>query len=96
MSCSALGFIGANALESFKPQSHFELTGPRVNSEYYPGWLDMWGEPHANVNKLDVSKTLDDMLAINASVSMYMFHGGTSFGFTSGIKSLKSQCIIAW
>ena len=75
---------GANAIESFKPQSHFELAGPRVNSEYYPGWLDMWGEPHAKVNKNDVAKTLDDMLAINASVSMYMFHGGTSFGFTSG------------
>jgi Glycosyl hydrolases family 35 len=45
----------------------------------------MWGEPHSTVDKEDVVKTLDDMLAINASVSMYMFHGGTSFGFTSGI-----------
>ena len=55
-----------------------------MNSEFYPGWLDMWGEPHSTVDKEDVVKTLDDMLAINASVSMYMFHGGTSFGFTSG------------
>lgn len=75
---------GSNAHEAFIPQSHFELNGPKVNSEYYPGWLDMWGEPHAKVNKRDVAVTLDDMLAINASVSMYMFHGGTSFGFTSG------------
>ena len=46
----------------------------------------MWGEPHAIVGKREVAKTLDDMLAINASVSMYMFHGGTSFGFSSGTK----------
>jgi len=44
----------------------------------------MWGEPHANVDKESVAKTLDEMLAFNASVSIYMFHGGTSFGFTSG------------
>lgn len=44
----------------------------------------MWGEPHAKVDKESVAKTLDEMLAVNASVSIYMFHGGTSFGFSSG------------
>lgn len=75
---------GANVVESFKPQRHFEIAGPLVNSEFYPGWLDMWGEPHAEVDKESVAKTLDDLLAVNASVSFYMFHGGTSFGFSSG------------
>ena len=44
----------------------------------------MWGEPHARVNGDTVARTLDEMLAINASVNIYVFHGGTSFGFTSG------------
>ncbi|EFX89607.1 hypothetical protein DAPPUDRAFT_303198 [Daphnia pulex] len=89
---------GSNAVESFKPQRHFELAGPRVNSEFYPGWLDMWGEPHSTVDKEDVVKTLDDMLAINASVSMYMFHGGTSFGFTSGAlpSNTYTPCITSY
>jgi beta-galactosidase len=79
------GRIGANVVESFKPQSHFEISGPKVNSEFYPGWLDMWGEPHSRVDKTSVARTLDEMLAINASVNIYVFHGGTSFGFKSGI-----------
>ncbi|XP_032786676.2 beta-galactosidase [Daphnia magna] len=89
---------GANALEAFKPQRHFELAGPRVNSEFYPGWLDLWGEPHSKVDKRDVAKTLDDMLALNASVSMYMFHGGTSFGFTSGAlpSNTYTPCITSY
>lgn len=37
-----------------------------------------------------VAKTLDDMLAMNASVNMYMFHGGTSFGLKAG----KSRCLV--
>ena len=61
------------------------MSGPRINSEYYPGWLDLWGQPHAKVDPASVAKTLDEMLAINASVSIYMFHGGTTFGFKSGI-----------
>ena len=28
---------------------HFEPKGPLVNSEFYPGWLDYWGQPHNKV-----------------------------------------------
>ena len=33
-----------------------------------------------------VCTSLDAMLALNASVNMYMFHGGTSFGLTAGAR----------
>uniref|UniRef100_A0A0P4WBE4 Beta-galactosidase n=2 Tax=Scylla olivacea TaxID=85551 RepID=A0A0P4WBE4_SCYOL len=75
---------GTNAIKAFETMRLFEPRGPLVNSEYYPGWLDHWGVPHNTVKAEVVAKTLDVMLALNASVNMYMFHGGTSFGFTAG------------
>ncbi|XP_064112063.1 beta-galactosidase-like [Macrobrachium nipponense] len=75
---------GGDASSSFEPMRLFEPRGPLVNSEFYPGWLDHWGEPHSQVDSQSVAKSLDDILKLNASVNMYMFHGGTSFGFGAG------------
>ncbi|XP_053200890.1 beta-galactosidase-like [Panonychus citri] len=66
-------------------------SGPLVNSEFYPGWLDHWGEKHQKVSTSDVTYWLDKILAYNASVAFYMFHGGTSFGFMSGANSGSGQ-----
>ncbi|CAL4105021.1 unnamed protein product, partial [Meganyctiphanes norvegica] len=75
---------GANMNEIFEAQKLFEPRGPLVNSEFYTGWLGHWGVPHTMVSSEDVATRLDAMLALNASVNMYMFHGGTSFGLTAG------------
>lgn len=75
---------GTDVEAAFEAMRLFEPRGPLVNSEYYPGWLDHWGAPHANVETEAIIKTMDEILALNASVNMYMFHGGTSFGFTAG------------
>jgi len=89
---------GADVAKAFEPQRHFEISGPKVNSEYYPGWLDLWGQPHAKVNSAGVAKTLDEMLALNASVSIYMFHGGTTFGFKAGAlpSNTYTPCITSY
>lgn len=60
------------------------LQGPLVNSEFYPGWLTHWEEPFQRVSTANVVRVLDEMLALGASVNLYMFYGGTNFGFTSG------------
>lgn len=44
--------------------------GPLVNSEYYSGWLDHWGQRHSMVSGAKVSTTLDYILQLNASVNM--------------------------
>lgn len=75
---------GGDVTKPFGAMRLFEPRGPLVNSEYYPGWLDHWGAPHSTVSTETVAKSLDDMLALNASVNMYMFHGGTSFGLKAG------------
>ena len=58
--------------------------GPLVNSEYYTGWLDHWGEPHSRRDSTQIANSLDAILQVNASVNMYMFIGGTNFGFWNG------------
>ena len=62
----------------------FQPNGPLVNSEFYPGWLDHWGERHNTRDIVKIAKYLDMILAANASVNMYMFEGGTTFGFMNG------------
>ncbi|XP_054931312.1 beta-galactosidase-like isoform X2 [Dermacentor andersoni] len=58
--------------------------GPLVISEYYTGNTDCWGWPHKVVPPQTVLQTFKTLMAMNASVSLYMFHGGTNFGFTAG------------
>lgn len=58
--------------------------GPYVNSEFYTGWLDHWGEKHHTVSTDAVVSSLDKMLSMGANVNMYMYIGGTNFHFYNG------------
>ncbi|XP_061926003.1 beta-galactosidase-1-like protein isoform X2 [Entelurus aequoreus] len=79
MRCGTLGGLyatvdfgtGDNITEAFRRQRQFEPQGPLVNSEFYTGWLDHWGDQHANVDTQRVSRG-------------YMFEGGTNFGYWNG------------
>ncbi|TRY99644.1 hypothetical protein DNTS_000106, partial [Danionella cerebrum] len=73
-----------NISTAFLRQRRFEPKGPLVNSEFYTGWLDHWGDKHASVDTQKVCKILDEMLSLGASVNMYMFEGGTNFGYWNG------------
>lgn len=64
---------GANVASLFQSLRWHEAKGPLVNSEFYPGWLDHWGQPHAKVSTDAIVKTLTDMLKANASVNVYVF-----------------------
>ncbi|OHT10887.1 Beta-galactosidase [Tritrichomonas foetus] len=57
---------------------------PLINSEFYPGWLDHWGRAHKKVVWYNVTKQLDIILSMKANVNIYMYIGGTNFGFYSG------------
>lgn len=45
---------------------------PQVNSEFYTGWLDHWGDQHAVVDAQKISRVLEEMLTIGANVNMYV------------------------
>lgn len=55
---------------AFAVQHRHQEFGPNVNSEYYPGWLDHWEQPHQQRDTKPICDTLDKMLALNASVNV--------------------------
>jgi beta-galactosidase len=58
--------------------------GPLMCMEYWIGWFDHWGNEQHMTGKLEQSTAdLDKMLEIG-HVNLYMFHGGTNFGFMNG------------
>uniref|UniRef100_A0A9J8BJA2 Beta-galactosidase n=1 Tax=Cyprinus carpio carpio TaxID=630221 RepID=A0A9J8BJA2_CYPCA len=75
---------GSNVTAAFKAQRHAEPRGPLVNSEFYTGWLDHWGEKHAVIPTAAVVKSLNEILEMGANVNLYMFIGGTNFGYWNG------------
>jgi beta-galactosidase len=76
--------FGADPANGFKALREILPQGPLMCGEFYPGWFDTWGSPH-HLGKTDqYLKDLEYMLKNNASFSIYMAHGGTSFGFSSG------------
>jgi beta-galactosidase len=69
------------ALERFRPEE------PHMSGEYWDGWFDHWGEKHHETNGKQEAAELKWMLSKGYSVSMYMFDGGTSFGWMNGANS---------
>ncbi|XP_008934137.1 PREDICTED: beta-galactosidase [Merops nubicus] len=75
---------GGNVTAAFLAQRSSEPSGPLVNSEFYTGWLDHWGHRHSVVPTETIAKTLNEILARGANVNLYMFIGGTNFGYWNG------------
>ena len=59
-------------------------TGPLMCGEFYPGWFDTWGVEHHTGKTAQYLADLETMLKMGASFSIYMGHGGTTFGRWSG------------
>lgn len=71
------------------PQAGFKALaavqqGPRMCGEYYSGWFDTWGAPHRRGSADKAVADIDAMLKVNGSFSLYMAHGGTTFGLWGG------------
>ncbi|XP_007946856.2 beta-galactosidase [Orycteropus afer afer] len=75
---------GSNITAAFQSQRKTEPRGPLVNSEFYTGWLDHWGQPHSTVSTKAVTSALYNILALGANVNLYMFIGGTNFAYWNG------------
>ncbi|OZJ03263.1 hypothetical protein BZG36_03512 [Bifiguratus adelaidae] len=65
------------------------VSGPSLDGEYYTNWLDLWGpsQPYQAATPSSLNQTtydLDWILSHGNSFSLYMFHGGISWGYQSG------------
>jgi hypothetical protein len=54
-------------------------------AEYWSGWFDNWGGKH-NTNSVQNYANIYEQIVfqMNSSVNIYMFIGGTNFGFMNG------------
>lgn len=75
---------GANIEDQFKKFKIIYPDAPLMCSEYWTGWFDQWGRPHETRSVDTFLGSLKDMMDRRISFSLYMAHGGTSFGQWSG------------
>lgn len=76
--------FGSGAEKSFEALRKYQPDGPLMCMEFWNGWFDHWGEKHHMRAANDAAKSLREILASGGSVSVYMTHGGTNFGFMNG------------
>ena len=58
---------------------------PMMTGEYWDGWFDAWGDKqHVRTNAEQQAKEIEWILGQGYSLNLYMFHGGTTFGFMNG------------
>jgi len=84
---AVINFGPGEAQHSFATLKKLRPEGPFMNGEYWDGWFDHWGAPHAHTNAQQQASELDWILRQGYSISIYMFHGGTSFGWMNGANS---------
>jgi len=78
---------GANIKEQFKSLKEARPDIPLMCSEFWSGWFDHWGRAHETRPAAAMINGLKDMLDENISFSLYMTHGGTTFGHWGGANS---------
>ena len=78
---------GANIDHEFARLKELRPNAPLMCSEFWSGWFDKWGANHETRPAKDMVDGMDEMLSKGISFSLYMTHGGTSFGHWAGANS---------
>ena len=78
---------GADIDQQFKALREARPETPLMCSEYWSGWFDHWGRKHETRPADVMVKGIKDMMDRNISFSLYMTHGGTTFGHWGGANS---------
>ncbi|XP_049940856.1 beta-galactosidase-1-like protein 2 [Schistocerca serialis cubense] len=77
--------VQLNVLRELQPDK------PAMVMEYWAGWYDHWmNGRHASTSAARFRNILERIITYPASFNLYMFHGGTSFGFMSGANAASS------
>ncbi|MCR5751343.1 MAG: beta-galactosidase [Kiritimatiellae bacterium] len=76
--------FGSEPEAAFAELRKLSPKAPLMCGEFYPAWFDSWGMVHHVKSADDCLRDLRYMLERKASFSVYMAHGGTSFGWWAG------------
>ena len=75
---------GANIDEQCRRLGEVRPDQPKMCSEFWSGWFDKWGSNHETRPAEQMVEGISQMLSRGISFSLYMTHGGTSFGHWAG------------
>ncbi len=78
---------GANIDQQFRRLGELRPDAPKMCSEFWSGWFDKWGARHETRPSKAMVHGIEQMLSKGISFSLYMTHGGTSFGHWAGANS---------
>jgi len=84
---AVVNFGSGDAKKSFATLESLRPNGPRMSGEYWAGWFDHWGGLHYQSDSASERAELGWMLRNGYSVNIYMFDGGTNFGWMNGANS---------
>ena len=80
-----------NIAKEFEKFAAFRQRAPRMIGEYWVGWFDHWGDKHNTVAATKVADGVAYALSQGISFNLYMFHGGTSFGYMAGANNSSKE-----
>ncbi|TGY53290.1 glycoside hydrolase family 35 protein [Ligilactobacillus murinus] len=91
----ATGNFGSHAKENFTAlkayQEKLGVKQPLICMEFWDGWFSRWGEPVVKRDQAELLAALREVLTLGAGVNLYMFHGGTNFGFMNGCSARRDH-----
>jgi len=75
---------GSNMETAFDKLDTLRPNQPKVCMEFWNGWFDQWGTPHHTRNPEEPVAEIKRILEMGGGFNIYMFSGGTNFGFQNG------------
>lgn len=82
--------VKLSMLRSLQPNA------PAMVAEFWSGWFDHWGEQHHTRDGAEIVTDVSEILfRLDGSINLYMFFGGTNFGFMSGANIGENMTYLA-
>ena len=82
------GYDNLSSSEHFLEQQKRQQNTPMMHMEHWIGAISHWGEPLMTYDAEKVADEVRNHLEEDVDFNLYMFHGGTNFGFTSGANDI--------
>lgn len=88
------GNFGSHSKENFAQLKSFqEYKGknwPLMVMEFWDGWFSHWGKSIVTRDGEELAEDVKEAIELG-SVNLYMFHGGTNFGFLNGCNAYEDN-----
>jgi beta-galactosidase len=82
---AVINYGPGGAKKDFAKLATLRPNQPMMTGEYWDGWFDAWGDKqHVHTDAEAQAREIEWVLSQGYSLNLYMFHGGTSFGFMNG------------